>query len=673
MCLYRLLTVRRLLLGLSLIFVSPCPPATGEGTDSACCFDALCIVLPESTCIDNGGVPLSGTCTPNPCCSTTTLLKNHDGTWENGFSWTYQLAAPDYGSFAELFDGPGQICGVAFYLTQNNGLAVPRSDVYVWDALEGNPGVVVAVEVDVNLGGPAFWPSVSRHPVAIDATVEDHFYVGLWPNFDDSPYFIAADLDGPAAGQSSRTKAPPGDEFPTGWHPVTTVFGEEKLALGVDVQMAPLATDPLGACCLPDDECRVLTESLCGLAEGSYQGDEVVCVPVTCGGACCFPDGSCEELTFAECETSGGVYQGTGVSCQLSPCPRQGGCCLDGDLCQTMLPEDCDANGGLYLGNDVPCSPVGCNRHAGGVLLVHASPGLVYSGGADYCGGSGLDVCWDVNTSVSQDSPAILHVLAAFPATADPALTAAVFGIRYDEPIQVVDFGHCGDNAVSEFSWPNSDSGTIVLWNEPQTAALTEVFWFAAYNADRSPSVFQLIEHPEEGAWFFDDSVPPVADGVSCLGALGFDSNGERCCPWENRGACCLSSGDCVYVDETSCLDSSGEFGGVNSSCLPNPCETTDSPEWSSPKPLLTLQSSNPTRDGIRAQIELPKPGWAQVSVFDVRGALVATVLEEELVGGRHSVIWPGPDAAVRVGSGVYFLRVQSESGTQVERFVIVE
>jgi hypothetical protein len=49
-------------------------------------------------------------------------------------------------------------------------------------------------------------------------------------------------------------------------------------------------------------------------------------------GACCLPDGTCAVLTAAECEALGGIYLGDGAACEAGGCPPlpcQGDC--DGD------------------------------------------------------------------------------------------------------------------------------------------------------------------------------------------------------------------------------------------------------------------------------------------------------------------------------------------------------
>jgi spore coat protein A len=80
----------------------------------------------------------------------------------------------------------------------------------------------------------------------------------------------------------------------------------------------------VGACCLPNDSCAVLTEAECLSLSGTYQGDATNCTPDPCvvpTGACCFDDGTCQELTAADCAAQSGTYQGDGVNCAPDLCP----------------------------------------------------------------------------------------------------------------------------------------------------------------------------------------------------------------------------------------------------------------------------------------------------------------------------------------------------------------
>jgi len=69
---------------------------------------------------------------------------------------------------------------------------------------------------------------------------------------------------------------------------------------------------PVGACCLPDSSCVVVTEAECLALGGWYQGDDTDCGSL---GACCMPDGTCTVTSPICCELAGGVFLGEGTNC----------------------------------------------------------------------------------------------------------------------------------------------------------------------------------------------------------------------------------------------------------------------------------------------------------------------------------------------------------------------
>ena len=69
----------------------------------------------------------------------------------------------------------------------------------------------------------------------------------------------------------------------------------------------------------------------------------------------------------------------------------------------------------------------------------------------------------------------------------------------------------------------------------------------------------------------------------------------------------------------------------------------------------------NPFNPWTRIAFTLPTAGRARVTVVDVAGRIVATLLEQNLPQGRHTVEWNGTvSAGGTAPSGVYFVRVES-------------
>jgi len=87
---------------------------------------------------------------------------------------------------------------------------------------------------------------------------------------------------------------------------------------------------PIGACCLPEGGCAVISESHCATESGTYAGDNTTCESVNCPepGACCFID-DCIDALPDNCQSLGGDYQGAGSDCGPTSCPVAGA----GDEC----------------------------------------------------------------------------------------------------------------------------------------------------------------------------------------------------------------------------------------------------------------------------------------------------------------------------------------------------
>ena len=221
-------------------------------------------------------------------------------------------------------------------------------------------------------------------------------------------------------------------------------------------------------------------------------------------------------------------------------------------------------------------APAMAGQNAGGTLVLHAQPSVVYTHDiGSYCSSFALSSCESAVTSVTGSQTYVFFVVAAFPTTSDPALTGLVFGIHYTSTIGIVNAGNCASFELSGSGWPGSDTGTALTWNEPQTAKLTPVYWFAGYNyyAPQQGNL-SVRAHPTQGGYFADDSIPAILDPIAGFGRLGFNQTGYLPCPGmpSEPGACCFPDGTCSVLDPSLCFDGGGVFQGSNTTCSPNPC-----------------------------------------------------------------------------------------------------
>lgn len=90
----------------------------------------------------------------------------------------------------------------------------------------------------------------------------------------------------------------------------------------------------------------------------------------------------------------------------------------------------------------------------------------------------------------------------------------------------------------------------------------------------------------------------------------------------------------------------------------------------------LRLRSEpNPCRDRTTLRYRLDAPGPARLTVHDLQGRAIATLVDGSLERGEHSATWTGRDArGRRVPAGVYLLRLATAGGARTPaRLVLLE
>jgi hypothetical protein len=101
-----------------------------------------------------------------------------------------------------------------------------------------------------------------------------------------------------------------------------------------------------------------------------------------------------------------------------------------------------------------------------------------------------------------------------------------------------------------------------------------------------------------------------------------------------------------------------------------------EDPGTPGPPPLalrIVPPRPNPMSSSAALELELPVALDARVEVYDVRGALVRSLLKRELPAGRHRVEWDGrDDQAAPVKTGLYLFRIRVGAVGSTEKVAVV-
>ena len=89
--------------------------------------------------------------------------------------------------------------------------------------------------------------------------------------------------------------------------------------------------------------------------------------------------------------------------------------------------------------------------------------------------------------------------------------------------------------------------------------------------------------------------------------------------------------------------------------------------------PQLLQNTPNPFNGSAAIGFILPQDAAAELSIYNLAGQKIATLAEGFHSSGTHTVLWYGRDeTGGEVSSGVYIYRLQTETGSQTRKLVVV-
>ena len=126
--------------------------------------------------------------------------------------------------------------------------------------------------------------------------------------------------------------------------------------------------------------------------------------------------------------------------------------------------------------------------------------------------------------------------------------------------------------------------------------------------------------------------------------------------------------GDYVYV--------TGEFAHAGG--MPSALVARWNPQGASAAipsaPMVSQNYPNPFNPSTTIDYSIPQGARVRLAVYDVRGALVKTLVDADKSAGPHAVEWDGRnDGGQRVGSGIYFYRLEAPGATLTKKMVFLK
>jgi hypothetical protein len=131
-----------------------------------------------------------------------------------------------------------------------------------------------------------------------------------------------------------------------------------------------------------------------------------------------------------------------------------------------------------------------------------------------------------------------------------------------------------------------------------------------------------------------------------------------------------------VVVDDVTVRHADGFVGvgthgkGTYSIFVPAGSPVGDLP---AAEPLLAQNVPNPFNPETTIAFNLPEAGPVRLTVYDISGKLVRTLVDEPREAGRHKVTWQGDDEAGHpVASGVYLYQLDAVGVREVRRMTLM-
>jgi hypothetical protein len=88
----------------------------------------------------------------------------------------------------------------------------------------------------------------------------------------------------------------------------------------------------------------------------------------------------------------------------------------------------------------------------------------------------------------------------------------------------------------------------------------------------------------------------------------------------------------------------------------------------------LSQNYPNPYNPTTQIAYQLPQPGVVSLKIYNIKGELVRTLVNEYKPAGNHIAIWDGKDdAGIQLASGIYLYRIQADKFTDSKKMILIK
>ncbi|RPI01125.1 MAG: T9SS C-terminal target domain-containing protein, partial [Calditrichaeota bacterium] len=82
----------------------------------------------------------------------------------------------------------------------------------------------------------------------------------------------------------------------------------------------------------------------------------------------------------------------------------------------------------------------------------------------------------------------------------------------------------------------------------------------------------------------------------------------------------------------------------------------------------------NPFNSSTRLQFSIPSATHVKLSIHNVMGQKVKSLIDQQLAAGTHSVIWDATDDyGSPIANAVYLYTIQSEWGVRTKKMIVLK